>query len=98
MSLWVFVFFMANLCAGPESGAADLRGAFKFQGTVTAIRSQADHSERSFTARNSEGLIKMFIISSLDHLEVGDRVELTYEASEKFPLRVTRVRFLEPRR
>lgn len=89
---------IGSLWAGPESVDVEMSGTSKFQGTVTAIRSQADHAERSFTALNEEGHVKMFIISSLEHLDVGDRVELTYQASDKFPLRVIRVRFLEPRR
>ena len=85
------------LFAGPtieENTSAD---TFQFKGRVTAVNSKENRSGLSFTAVDEQGQVKMFYISSLKHLDLQDRVELTCKASEKFPLQVIRIRFLEPK-
>lgn len=67
-----------------------------WQGTVTAVNSNGNTPGHAFTAVDAEGRVKFFTISTLEHLELNDRVQLHYIPSEKFPLEVTRIRFLQP--
>lgn len=67
-----------------------------WQGTVTAVDSNGNRPGRSFTAVDAGGKIKVFYISTLSNLKVGSRVELHYLPSDKYPLVVTRIRFLQP--
>jgi hypothetical protein len=67
----------------------------KFAGTVSAVNVNADKSN-CFTALDPSGKVKIFRISSIEHLEKGDKVIVTYRPSDKFPLISTRVKFLLP--
>ncbi|MES2307634.1 MAG: hypothetical protein V4507_02140 [Verrucomicrobiota bacterium] len=93
-----FCFLMNPLFAGPDVETGSSSGADHFYGRVTAVNSNGNRPGVSFTAVNDQGQIKMFYISSLKDLDLNDRVELTYKASEKFPLEVTRIRFLNPQK
>lgn len=70
----------------------------RWQGTVTAVDSNANKEGRSFTAVSKDGQVKMFYIQSLKHLDIGDRVVLSYIDANRFPLNVTTVKFLPPKR
>jgi hypothetical protein len=70
----------------------------KFQGVVTAVNSNGNRPGLSFTAVDAENHVKMFYISTLKHLDLGDWVALTYQRSDKFPLTVTRIKFSQPKR
>ncbi len=85
------------LLAGPTIDESPISGTFQFKGRVTAVNSNENRPGLSFTAVDAQGQVKMFYISSLQHLNLQDRVELTCKASEKFPLEVIRIRFLSPK-
>ncbi len=89
----VLVVSMAFLQAGPSE---ERSGVISFKGRVTAVDSNANRPGFSFTAVDSEGRVKMFYIDNLKHLDLNDRVELHYRNTGKFPLSVTRIRFLQP--
>jgi hypothetical protein len=67
-----------------------------WEGTVTAVNSNGNRPGRSFTAVDAEGQVKIFYISSLKYLNVGDRVSLSYITSKTFPYTVTRIKFSLP--
>jgi hypothetical protein len=69
-------------------------GTARFSGVVTAVDTNGNVEGRCFTAHAEDGTVKVFCISTLEDLDVGDRVELTYEKSDRFPLMVKRVRFV----
>jgi hypothetical protein len=70
--------------------------AAQFSGTVTAVNSNDNAPGYSFTAVDREGKVKMFRIDSLAHLDLRDRVVVTYSKSDKFPIRANTVKFLAP--
>lgn len=93
------ILFVLVLAAGmmrPCEGRAEEKEILSFQGTVTAVNSNLNRPDRSFTAVDAEGKVKMFYISSLSHLDQGDRVVLHYLSGQKFPLNVTSIKFLPP--
>jgi hypothetical protein len=91
------LFVSGFLMAGPEVETGSATDATHFQGRVTAVNSNANRPGLSFTAVDSQGHIKMFYISTLENLEINDRVELTCKGSDKFPIEVVRIRFLSPK-
>ena len=96
----LFVFLgisVLSLLGGPTIEENTAAGTFQFKGRVTAVNSNGNRPGLSFTAVNDQGQVRMFYISTLEHLELQDRVELTCKASEKFPLEVIRIRFLSPK-
>ncbi|MEM9399169.1 MAG: hypothetical protein AAF984_03095 [Verrucomicrobiota bacterium] len=70
----------------------------RWKGTVTAVNSNGYKVGRGFTAIDENGQPKMFYIKSLDHLDVGDRVALRYIDAYRFPLNVTTIKFLPPKK
>lgn len=71
-------------------------GTAQFRGTVTAVDSNANKPTKSFTAVDAEGKVMQFRISSLQHLDVRDRVVLSFQRGEKYPLKVVTIKFLTP--
>ncbi len=67
-----------------------------FEGVVTAINSNMNEEGRCFTAWDAEGRVKVFSISSLKDLDVGDHVTLKYWASDRYPLKVKTIQFRQP--
>lgn len=67
-----------------------------FRGEVTAVNSNGYKPGLSFTAKDANGRVKMFYIASLKHLDVNDRVVLKYADSDRFPLNVHTIKFLQP--
>lgn len=72
--------------------------AAQFSGTVTAVDSNDNARGYAFTAIDKEGKVKMFKIDSLAHLDLHDRVVVTYSKADKFPIRAKTVKFLPPRK
>jgi hypothetical protein len=70
--------------------------AAQFKGTVTAVDSNDNVRGYSFTAVCSEGKVKIFKIDNLAHLDLRDRVVVTYSKADKFPIRANTVKFLPP--
>jgi hypothetical protein len=87
-----FLLLIAALILSlPSSPAAT------FRGTVTAVDSNGNAPGYSFTAADADGKIKMFRISNLKHLDLNDRVIVTYpDNTSVFPIAATRVKFLPP--
>lgn len=81
---------------GLTAGAAFAGSIRSFKGEVTAVDSNANAPGVSFTARDAEGHIKMFQISTLEYLDPGDRVVLKYYEGDVFPLLVKTIKFLRP--
>ncbi len=67
-----------------------------WEGTVTAVNSNGNRENRSFTAVDANGQVKIFYISTLEYLKVTDRVSLSYLPGKTFPYVVTRIKFLPP--
>lgn len=88
-----FALMVAFVVAAPIGFAEELA---HFTGRVTAVDVNQNNQMRCFTAVDEQGQVKIFKISSLKHLDVNDRVIVTYQISDKFPLIVTRIRFLQP--
>jgi hypothetical protein len=75
-----------------------ISSAHTFRGTVTAVDSNANAPGYAFTAVNEAGHVKMFRIDNLKHLDLNDRVVVTYPSKVTvFPIRATTVKFLAPR-
>jgi hypothetical protein len=70
--------------------------AAEFRGTVTSVNSNDNAQGYAFTAVDASGKVKMFRIDSLAHLDLRDRVIVTYSKAGKFPIRANSIKFLPP--
>lgn len=75
----------SHLDAGGGADAA-------FEGEVTALGPSADDPEHTFTAISDNGIAKVFRVESLQGIDVGDRVSLTYQEAEVYPMEVSSIR------
>lgn len=57
-----------------------------FTGNITALDSNGYDPGKCFTAVDDNGIVKVFRVSSIDNLNVGDRVRLSYKESATYPL------------
>ena len=76
-----------------DLGSQTLGATRPFEGVVTAVDSNGNYPEHCFTAISDDGLAKVFRISSLKDLDVGDRVSLQYVESDVYPQMVKSIRF-----
>lgn len=92
--LWVSAAHLgADDGSNLELDGGRLGAAQSFSGVVTALGPIADDPDHTFTAISDEGLAKVFRISSLQNLDVGDRVSLQYTESDVYPMSVTSIQF-----
>jgi hypothetical protein len=90
------IAFLTSTLSADEAAPSQDGSTAVFCGTVTAVNSNDNKPGVSFTAVDAEGQVKMFYISSLEHLDPNDRVSLRYVPSSLWPLNVTTIKFLPP--
>ena len=105
MKKWiVLIIFLSAACvlragegadASPDDQSAGATQSF--EGVVTALGPNADDPDHTFTAISDDGLAKVFRISSLKNLDLGDRVTLKYLEGDTYPQTVQTIAFHQPR-
>ena len=97
--IWVTVFLSCVGGAIADDGrnlgleGGRLGATQPFAGVVTALGPNADDPEHTFTAIADDGTAKVFRISSLKNLDVGDHVTLQYVEGDAYPMEVKAIQF-----